>query len=262
MQNNDLPEVLIKRKDLEVIFNYESSINNLLGRKVIPLHKTPLLANLCGHLIGDGGLQLRKNNEGHVRFYGTKEKLLKISDDYSIIFNKKVSLRKRQRSFDKGYMLAFADTRVVKLLSWLGVPTGDKVLKEFQVPEWIMNSNKEIKKKFLQALCDDELEGLYKEKGKPNTWHGLKFKMSKAEQHLTGHIHFLNQLRNLFLEFGIKTSEVKIAWNQPYDRKDGNITYPAYFRIQNKKSNRLKFQQEISFFRDERKSMQLAESLA
>ena len=50
------------------------SQKTLLERSILPLYATPLLANFCGHLIGDGGLKLLNNDQGAaVRFYGTKK---------------------------------------------------------------------------------------------------------------------------------------------------------------------------------------------
>lgn len=237
------------------------SQRRLIQRNILPLTPTPLLANLCGHLIGDGSLKLTNKNQGSIRFYGTEEKLNQIAKDYTSLFGKKVSLTKRVRKNDPGVKIMFSDTNIARILAHIGIPAGDKVLSAFQVPSWIINGEKEIKRSFLQALCDDELGCIYKDKIKPNTWYGLRFKMSKKKEIIIQHAFFLEQLRTLFGEFGINTSKIKVMPNQSYARKDGNISYPAYFKILNSKPNRLKFYQEVGFKRDRRKNERLIKSL-
>lgn len=256
MQSKKIINDLIKKYNLS-----ERSILNLKNRKILPLPLTPNLAMICGHLIGDGTLRFSSKWAGHLKFFGSKEKLLKISKEYGTLFNKKINLVKRRRPLDKGFMLDFSDTQVVRVLNYLGVPSGAKVLSKFEVPDWILKGSKEIKRAFLQAICDDELGGLLKDKSKTNTWQGLKFKMSKKKELIKDHIIFLNQIRSLLKEFGIETSTVRISYKEEFKRKDKNITLPAYFRISIKKQNRINFFKEIGFIKEYKKQQQLINSI-
>ena len=238
-----------------------SSKERLNERKFLPLKPSPLLANICAHLIGDGSIKFRNKNQGAIRFYGELEKLVRIQEDFEKLFGKKPKLLKRKRPSETGFKIDQTDTNIVRILVFIGVPPGEKVLSAFIVPKWIMSGHQEVKRAFLRGLCDDELEGLYREKGKENTWHGLKFKMSKKKALLKEHVLFKMQLKKLFQTFKIETSEVKIAHNQTFLRKDGNVTCPAYFRIGNKKDNRKRFFKEIGFQREKRKQQQLLASL-
>ncbi len=253
-----------------VVANFENikqsyGLSNLSQRRlkdkcVLPLRASPVLACLCAHLIGDGSLKLTNKNQGSIRFYGKKEKLLSIAQDYQLIFGREVLLTRRKRSKEKEeFKILFYDTHMARILAFIGVPTGDKILSAFKVPPWIMNGDKEMKRSFLQAICDDELGGVYKIKR--NTWLGLRFKMSKKKEFIQQHLVFLEQLRSLLKEFGIETSKIKVVPNQAYNRKDGNISYPAYFKIMNAKPNRLKFYNEVGFKLETEKREKLKMSL-
>ncbi len=236
------------------------SQERLQEKSILPLRASPVLASLCGHLIGDGSLKLTNKNQGSIRFYGKKEKLLSIAQDYQSLFGRKVELTKRKRNKEKEeFKILFYDTHIARILAYIGVPTGDKIISAFQVPLWIREGGKEIKRAFLQAICDDELGGVYRVKR--NTWLGLRFKMSKKKELIAEHLIFLEQLRDLLKEFGIETSKVKVVPNQAFSRKDGNVSFPAYFKIMNAKPNRLKFYNEIGFILETKKKERLKASL-
>lgn len=226
-------------------------------RGILPLKKSPPLASLCGHLLGDGGI---KGDLTQVRFYGSKNKLNSISKDYYKLFKKYPKIIKTERT-GKSYKITIPDSLVAKCLYLVGVPKGDKCIQPFIIPSWIMDSDKKIKKAFLQALFDDELEGVYKDYKKPNTWGGLKFKMSKSSLYIKEHVSFLNQLRLLLNEFKIETSDIKISWNSSYKRQDKHITYPAYFRIKIKYANRRRFCNSVGFLRESLKKQNLHNSV-
>lgn len=262
VQNGISKKYLVTIEDIKMRYNLsQSSKEKLSKRKILPLKKSWLLANICAHLIGDGSIKFRNKNQGALRFYGELEKLVSIQKDFEKLFGKKPKLVKRKRPFETGFKIDQTDTNIVRILVFIGVPPGEKVLSTFTVPKWVMFGDKEVKRAFLRGLCDDELEGLYREKGKANTWHGLKFKMSKKKALLKKHVLFLTQLKELFWTFNIETSDVKVSHNETFLRKDGNVTCPAYFRIANKKENRRVFFKEIGFQREKRKQQQLLASL-
>src|SRR3989344_1178038 len=211
---------LVNFSELDKFYKLRNqSKDKIKERNILPLKATPLLANLCGHLIGDGTLRLTTNS-GQVKFYGGVEKL-----------------------------------------NYLGIPAGDKILTAYKIPNWIENGSTKIRKAFLQALFDDELEGLYKDKTRFNTWKGFKFKMSKRKELINEHIYFLDQIKKMLTHFGIETGSIKVDNNDKYSRKDGVISIPTYFRISTKKENRKQFYKKIGFNREKKKQENLIKSL-
>jgi len=223
---------------------------------IIPLNPSPLLANLVGHLIGDGSIS-GKVDIGCLRFYGTKEKLDGIEKDMLKLFNTKIPylIEKTKDSFE----LRYNNAPLHRLFSLLEVPSGDKPIKIFGVPRWIRNGDKEVKRAFLQAICDDELSTPRRIKGRKNSWDCLKLKFSKSEKLLDNGIIFLTQIKNMFKEFHILSGEVGVTGE--YLRKDGVRTKGIYFNISSKVENRIKFYYEINFARESTKKSLIYESV-
>jgi intein/homing endonuclease len=258
-------KILVTVKDLEGIYyskNTSKWIDIAVKRKIVPLRPSSKLAQLCGHLIGDGCLRIVPMAGGQIKFFGQIQKLMKINKIYKKLFNKKMSLVERERKNDEGYRLETTDSIVVRCLNRIGVPSGDKVLIDFDIPCWIRNGNKEVKRGFLQALFDDELECLSRDKQRPNSWKGLRLRRNKSEKLLQSGLKFFNQIILLLDDFSIKTTEAKVYNTVSYIRGDGTKTYRLVFRIKNDVDNRRKFLKEIGFIYDKKKQKSLIKSLA
>lgn len=126
-----------------------------------------------------------------------------------------------------------------RLLHTAGAPTGDKVLKPFLIPDWIMKGPKWVKKLFLEVILGNELEAPRLRKSGSHFAH-VRFGMVKIRPYLSSHKRFLNQLRALLEEFDIKTSNVKSPAVKS-KRKNGALSYHLYFRISEDKPNLYRF---------------------
>ncbi|HLC60454.1 MAG TPA: hypothetical protein VJJ52_03415 [Candidatus Nanoarchaeia archaeon] len=254
--------ILVTLEDLKGIYknnNCKKFLKYALERKIIPLKASPELAQICGHLIGDGHLRISKtkNNGGTVRFFGEPEKLTEIAKIYEKISGRRINLiRKYSR---EGFQLDVVDSIFARCLNKIGVPSGDKVLTNFKVPYWIMNGEKEIKRKFLQALFDDELEGIHK--GATYSWKGLRLRMNKSQELIPAGLEFFNQIRLILNEFNIETTDAKAYNPISCIRQSGICTYQIVFRIKNQIDNRRRFYEEIGFIYSKRKQEKLIESL-
>ncbi|MCD6476623.1 MAG: hypothetical protein J7K26_00450 [Candidatus Aenigmarchaeota archaeon] len=220
----------------------------------LPLYPSPIIANIIGHIMGDGNLNFDNSKTGRLRFYGNIEKIKKIETEL-----KKIGLYKyRIRKLEGEYELQFNNSVFCRIIRIACAPDGGKSIRKFTVPKWIMNGSKEIKKAFLQGIFDDELEGLYKDKRRKNSWQGLKFKMSKTD--IKNLKNFLQQIRKLISSFHVQISEIKID-KKSFKRKDGKITRSCYFRIYTNYENRVKFYRNIGFCKDVRKAEMLLKSI-
>ncbi|MBT6995559.1 hypothetical protein HN953_02975 [Candidatus Woesearchaeota archaeon] len=225
-------------------------------KEILPIVASPILANIIGHLTGDGSLSGNFYN-GAIRFYGTKEKLKGIEYDMLKLFNKKSTHFKEK--VKNSFELRYNDALFHRLFFLLEVPKGDKPITEFGVPKWIMQGNKEIKRAYLQAICDDELSTPRKIPNKINSWDNFKLKFSKSENLLDCGTRFLTQIKNMFEEFNISSGNVGITGR--YERKDGVITRGIYINLSVKIKNRINFYKEINFKRESKKRSLMYESV-
>lgn len=206
----------------------------------------PLTANIIGHLMFDGNLNINNDSSGgRVRFYGSEEKLTSLQKD--IEKNLKVeAYREKPFKIERKFVLAYHKTEFARELIKLGAVDGAKVLKSFSVPEWIFRGSRNVKIAYLQALLDDEGERLRKVSTKPNSWNGLKVKLRKETHKKRTLKDFLEQLKIMFEEIGIKTSKIGFDKNE-FRRRDGKNTVGGYFRISTKKSNRELLVEKFNF---------------
>jgi len=235
-------------------------LKKLKERKVIPLFPSKELAELCGHLMGDGSLHyLKEKNKGaKIRFYGSDYKLKKIQEIYLKLFNEKPKIFIRKK--DGLLLIDHPDASIARCFILLGIPTGEKVLKEFSVPNWIMKGDLESQRGFLQALFDDELGGIYFS-NKSNKWNGgLRLRMNKDKDKVKNLIDFFNQLQKMLSNFGIISNPIQ-AVQKGTSRKDGFTTKSISFIISNKMPNRVKFYKEIGFIKEPNKQKSLYISL-
>jgi hypothetical protein len=237
-------KILTKEKFIEDYKNpkyAQKAVNYLEEKRLLPLHSNPMLASITGHLIGDGSLS-KDPYVGEFRFFGTQDKLLKIKEKISQIFK-----IKPKKLFEKehGFVLRYNNCRVARVLSLIGVPRGNKVMKEFDVPKWIKESNTKIIKAFLVALCDDELSS--PRRNKKGYVEPLRLKFNKSEEILErqGFI-FLENVRNLFIKFEINCNPIRMN-NDKYITKEGKVTRSVYFNISAKRKNLLNFRKQIGF---------------
>jgi len=131
-----------------------------------------------------------------------------------------------------------------RLLYAAGAPKGNKVLIPFLVPSWIMNGEKWIKKLFLNVLLGNEVQAPRIDKSRSACFSCCIFRMTKIEKFKNTQKQFLNQIKKLLEDFGIQSSEVEED-SPRKERKDGQISYPLYFRIQKNKLNLYRFYKEF-----------------
>lgn len=256
-------QILLQREFLNELYPTKNNKRWILAaekRNFLPLLASPELAQICGHLMGDGYLRVTKKVGGRVKFFGDSAKLKKLAKLYQLLFKRHIPLVKRKRSNFPGYKLEITDSVVARCLSKIGVPAGDKVISKFGIPNWILASSKEVKRRFLQAIFDDELEGLYQDKYKLGSWKGLRLRMNKNSRLSWHSLVFFQQIRDLLSEFRIRTSKPKIYCTESYLRKDGVRTVRLSFRILNNLKNRKQFLKEIGFIYSKVKQKSLVKS--
>lgn len=219
------------------------------------------LSNLFGWGFGDGGINLelsyyficgKKHDLLTIKQYLNKEIpalpiILKANFGKNTVnqVNGKVS----NISGNDSWILYMGDSSFCKLLYSFGLPKGNKVLQKTEIPLWIKNGNKKIKKAFLNSLFEGELQThkvQYNIKRNKIDICPITFGMSKVKEHADNLIDFLNEIKILLNEFNIKSKPVEKP--KPSNiRKDGLVTYSTRFYISISALNTINFSKMIDY---------------
>jgi intein/homing endonuclease len=220
------------------------------------------LAWLVGAITGDGSLLVRKHeiingkNAGKTTtysftyFYDQNPYIQqKFSNIVYSMFGVIPKLSERNHSnnpykfgslMDSVFFLR--NSAISRTLLCCGIPEGEKVLKSFIVPKWILNTEyaSDVKAKFLQGLMDSE--GSI-QRSSPTK---ISFSLWKSIEYSDCHFKFMTQIKELLSEFGIVTSKVYISKRQRIQRKDNIPTFELSLCIRRKESI-LNFYRFINF---------------
>ena len=210
-------------------------LKELKERGLIPLKlsdpRITAITRLVGHIFGDGSLIIGKNSRAVFR--AKLEDLEDIAEDIRllgyepsrIIVHRCTNTITRENGEvlevkGERYSIEVRKKSFCLLLKALGCPDGDKVKKIYDVPEWIKKAPLHIKKEFLASYFGSELTKQILRKCR-KLFKELTFKISKIEECLEGALRFVEDIRAMLSEFGIRTS-VRITEGNV--RKDGSKT--------------------------------------
>ena len=188
------------------------------------------VSRIVGELISDGHMQNDYRNL--ISFYSEHKYLIdSFSKRMNDVFNVSSWIYQDKRSVR--YKLFINSKEVLIKLELLGVPSGNKTNQIFLVPDWIYSGSKNIKSNFLSAIFD--CEGyIYKTTNKKNgkiRWRiGIEY--YKNEKYLDSAKLFMNQIREMLLDFGIISSPVRLKKGNI--RKDGSKSIGVRFEIEMK----------------------------
>lgn len=217
--------------------------------KILPLESSSKLSGIVADLITDGHLQIRKFGPEYnvYEYFGLFSKSIKqlkgFNDRLFSVFGIKGKIRPwgvNKWGYSKGCIVSNAF--LTRILSLCGVPHGDKMIKIFVLPEWIMKSNFNIKSSFLRRsfTCDGSIS--FNKNCK--RWE-IRYHMNKADSISDSCVNYLNQLRQLLRKFDVISTNV---FTSRIDRrnKDGILIRGLEFKIYKPKSI-LNFADNIGF---------------
>jgi tRNA-splicing ligase RtcB len=178
------PDVLVSEADFESYLQGlgKSQVGNAAGQIIAQLRKRnllplrldspaiPYLCKLIGFLFGDGTLRFdRRSGKGLIAFYGTADDLEDIREDIACLGFQpsRVWSRRRKHTIHTTYdrydfehiehWLTISSTALAALLSYLGVPVGNKTTQDYSLPGWLDTAPVWHKRLFLAALFGAEL---------------------------------------------------------------------------------------------------------
>ncbi len=178
--------------------------------------RTGIITKLLGYMFGDGCLY-KTNNKYRGTAYGSKQDLEEIKNDLERIkINSTIISRNRDHKIKTKYGLVEFNTtnhelhiysqEFLKELESLGMPLGNKTRTKVNVPKWIMNSNKIIKRLFLAGFFGAELSS-------PKASSKTCFFCPTVDQNKIGKLRqnmrdFLIDLALLLEEFSITNTKI------------------------------------------------------
>lgn len=221
----------------------------------IPLYTTnrklPILTRLVAFLFGDGHVKIIRNRDVSLEFYGEYVDLKRIQDEIKILgFNSSIHTKKGQTAIVTDY---FGKKKYIKgttqntltcyskslwlLLVALGAPVGNKVVKDLQIPFWIKNGDRYLKREFLATLlgCEMDISRLDDRKYNRKSFNCPRFSMNKIETYIKNGIQFIEDIAEMLKEFDIKTYKIRLV---PYTtRKNGDKSIKIVLDFSNKFEN-------------------------
>jgi tRNA-splicing ligase RtcB len=199
------------------------------------------LARTIADINGDGHLQLQ-DWRGLVSFYSKiKQEIDAVSKRFELLFGIKGRIYIDKRG--KGYKLFFISKPLAQFLHESGAAEGNKTNRAFPVPKWIVEGDKESKRAYLKGTFVTE-GYIYSTKIQNNKirWR-IGLEQYKNEAFKESGKKYMEQIRNMLHDFGIKSSPVRLdGWNI---RKDGTKSVGLRFDIEKKYFTN--FYKEIGF---------------
>ncbi len=211
------------------------------------------LAKIVASLITDGSIDVRSRYNsyyyGYIQFFSkNREELIEFGELIFDLFKIKGKIKDwgvRERGIRYSYIIL--NSFLSRLLTLCEVPGGGKVRIKFNVPTWILKSNKNIQTSFLRTSFDGEGSIRYSTNRK--RWE-IAYCMYKLADLKENCIDYMNQVRGLLKKFGIHSIFYK---KEEYlDKRYNKLVYGYNIRIDNNKSI-LNFAKNIGFENKDKK---------
>jgi len=209
----------VKINDSDVLEHYKMELFELnLLNTYIPVSTLKILARLIGSLNTDGHLQERIDKDKKyysASFYvGEESDVYQLSDDISKLGFGNASIhRKISKLENKVYSRTWEVSKngvFAYLLFLLGGIVGKKSNTIRTVPEWLMNSEKSVKREYLSAFQGGDGSRLSYQKNnktwKPNI--GITYQTTRND-FIEETVNYMTQISTMFMEFGIKSNVQK-----------------------------------------------------
>jgi len=234
----------------------------LKQRHLLPLRynspQLPALIKVLGFIFGDGNIHFSgRRKKGVTWFYGMAEDLEMIRADVAAVgfTPSRVYSRERQHNItttDDTYEFTHMEhgfkvgsTAFAALLVALGAPAGKKAKQDFEIPLWLARAPLWHKRLFLAALFGAELS-------QPRAFaeRGYNFptpilSLNKCEGFVASGVSFLEGIRSLLEQFGVKTHTISQRTEQRHS--DGLHSHRLCLRVSSRPENLIRFWSRIGF---------------
>jgi intein/homing endonuclease len=219
---------------------------------LFPIRPSSRLAGIVADLTGDGHI-----SRGLIQYISkNKSETLRFRKEFNALFGKLGKIRRGPTSKNT-WECVIGSNALVKALVFSGVPFGNKTNREFEVPTWVCRGSRHMKARYVQRLFDCEGSVIFQKKKRIR----IKLHMFKAVTYEANLREYLNQIRGILAEFGIRTTN--LSYNGLNRRKDGSVSRGLEFEAQGTRRNLssvTNFQRYINF-ETKRKAKVLGKSI-
>nr|MBI4156223.1 AAA family ATPase [Candidatus Woesearchaeota archaeon] len=233
----------------------EKIVYDLKKRGLLPLNNSSqrigILLRLIGYLFGDGNISEKRDRITFVGAYKALEEIKKELMELGfktteIETTKKKVVIKGRKTKGTSHALYVYSRSLWILLKACEVPTGNKCIKSYAFPAWILSGPKFIKREFLRGFFDAEMSKPVLDRKSPTIFSQLALTQHKIKPFENSCFEFIKHCQNLLNEFGV-VSYIKNK-TMPYKRKDGNDVTRFQLKISSTNKNLLNFFSRIGFY--------------
>jgi intein/homing endonuclease len=235
---------------------YKKELKNFLGP--IDVNNAKILSSLIGHLYTDGNVNYYDSKGGAACSFctGSIESMNEILGDLEMIgfIRKKPIYSERyiHESLHKAYITKYSGSTAFLFVA-LGISLGRRVENELNVPEWILNGHKEIKRAFLSGLFGGDGSKMRYNISKDDTYMFTFNTFSKSkiqDNELIKNLEtFMKDVSCMLLEFGVDTNYVHNLEGS-YEKR------AIHLGMKQTQENMMKFFEEIGFKYDNYKNQE------
>jgi DNA-directed RNA polymerase beta subunit len=265
----------------ELVKRKEKTIENDLAEldeyfEGISESKAAILAGIVGFLLSDGSITIAQDKAFNCSFCcSSPESAEWLLNDLELLGYERNKYLKCVSTFMSknkdgssrevthiGYQFSYSG-RLPLLFLALGLPYGKRTTKSFNVPKFVINGSKEIKREFLSGLMGGDGAKIRYNKmkvrgssvnckdNKYDTYNYTlgTFSLTKTPE-LVDNLHeFMKEVSQLFLEFDIKTTYIH-QFDQKHDKQS------VYLGFSQTQENIIKYYDEIGYKYDMYKSQE------
>jgi DNA-directed RNA polymerase beta subunit/intein/homing endonuclease len=216
--NENITKVLINENT--VLENYKIELLEIgLLNKYLPIDKLKIIARLIGSLNTDGHIDEFVKDNGVIyynsSFYvGEESDVFQIADDINNLGFGKVSISRKISNFEDKISGRITTTRTWEVtkngafsyfMTLLGGFKGKKTNIKRTIPDWLLTSEKSIKREFLSAFQGGDGSRLSYQKNSINWKPNLGITgQTTTNEFLNDTILYMNDIVKMFIDFDIK----------------------------------------------------------
>ncbi len=213
------------------------------------IEKIGVISRVSGFLLGDGHLA---KNDIRLHFSGNKDALLNVKSDlellgysnHSKIVSKRIVNNIQGRTI-KGESTSFSlDSVALSLFfQYLGIPKGDKSITKYDVPKFVRNGTRFVKREFLRAVfgCDGD-----KPKWKVKNCGTIALRQNKVTDLKESMFKFYRQSGLLLEEFEVRTY-INVRDKGEVRRKDNKKVLTVELHIKANNKNMFNFLSRVGY---------------
>ena len=268
IDDKTITKVIINKNDIPKKYLIQMYDADLIDKE-ISQSKLEITARLIGLCNTDGNLNIKDNDNYDISFYvGEEQDVFDVIDDIKRLGfgESSVSRSTSEFKYDDGRKVLQTTFRVSKggslglYLNKMGAFVGRKTSQTREVPDWIMNGNKNIKREFLSGFQGgDGCRLNYHSNGNILKLNINDTKQTTIREFENETIDYMKQLSKLFEEFDIKTDviikeiknsnkkEICLKFSKSIENLYNYCSYITYRYCQDKRINSSKVIEYVKY---------------